>query len=214
MKNPSQKAFTPSNKIVLGDSRVLPGLPAYNLKALINEAKAVESTWNPSGSHGASPVIRLLLDQSGLVYSITGEIYNDGQIAGHQGGNALDVAGPSIHAVGDMLKRFAPLFSCVAYSSTTAGATVFVWNGAVTDPATITGATAFLAGTTDHIHVASSRSRMISVMSTNTDIKLMLNSSSGTALDYTVGEHNDVTAPPYSNASSGAQIALIKSRTW
>lgn len=157
----------------------------YNMVPLLQAARRKPvDIFNPNGSTGCSPILRLLLVQTGLAHSVVNEVALDGQVYGHHGGNAIDIGpGSPEHLLTDLrstasvLRSFAPLFSCVCYQdSRDETRSLYIWDGAVVNtPLDMTGmstsATEFAAACRSDIHVASSFGRIANVLSTNSSIR-------------------------------------------
>lgn len=158
---------------------------AYNIVPLLQAAsnKPV-SIFNPNGSTGCSPILRLLLTQTGIAHSVVNEISLDGQPFGHNGGNAIDVGPGSVQNMlsdlrlaANVIKTFAPLFSCVCYQDAAdAGRSLFIWDGAVVaNAAALTGlagsSAQFAQACQTDIHIASSKTRILHILKTDTNIQ-------------------------------------------
>lgn len=167
----------------LGTARSAATLPSYGIDLL--RAGCVEPNVlpNPNHSTGCSPVLRELLRESGVPFSVVREIANDGDTNGHQGGNAIDVAGPdsptilSGSSITDAqyqqmaeicryLRAVPSLFaSVIHYDPISPSNSLFIWDGHVTTVDQFGGVqSALVQAAIGNIHISSSRSRLIKTL--------------------------------------------------
>lgn len=144
---------------------------AFNKSALVNGLRGRAALPNPAGSLGCSPLLRELFAQGGVTAAVSGELYADGQVVGHASGDALDLADPAdspgaLDAALRIVQGMPSLFSLAAYyRPDTPQASVFVWDGSLISFSDLTDSqTAFLEKCSDHLHVSSSRRRLLNAL--------------------------------------------------
>lgn len=150
----------------IGDVRTDVAPSQYNLAEISQALRGEITLANPSTSPGCSPVLRLLLMQSGAPHSVTAELYQDGQVYGHGGGNALDVAPPAgsanvepiIHAVRSLPTAYA---TASFYDTATSTVRIFIWDGVVVAAEDMTDdQVEFAKLTVGSVHLSSSYARL------------------------------------------------------
>jgi hypothetical protein len=177
-------AITPTSN-ALGQVRLDGTLPKYGTDLLIQACTEDGVVLNPNHSPGCSPVLRELMTQSGVPYSVVREMANDGDPNGHEGGNAIDVAGPSTStvlvgaSVSDaayqemaeitaFLRAVPSLFaSVIHYDPITPSNSLFIWDGQLTTAGQFGGLSAqIVKDSISNIHISSSRSRLLANLKT------------------------------------------------
>lgn len=156
-------------------------IPAsYDLAALAQACAGDDLLSNPNGSAGCSPILRAFLNQTGVAYSLVREVARDGDPNSHQGGNAIDVAGPSsptfttggslsaqasteMAALVGVLRQVPELFACVIhYDPNASGNCLYIWNGAIVTAAKFGGvSSALVQNSVSNIHISSSKARLL-----------------------------------------------------
>lgn len=91
---------------------------------------------NPEQSFGCSPALRSIVALSGLQLVIGREQANDGDIAGHAGGNAVDVVGGHLPSFAAWLSAVPQLFACALHSPDATGDGLYVLDGQLVDRST------------------------------------------------------------------------------
>lgn len=126
---------------------------------LLRQACADTSTIpNPDNSPGSSPILRELLEMSGLTYSVVREMANDGQASGHQGGNAVDITG-DFNALTKWAYAFAGLFAAAMWVNPDPNQeSLYIWDGAIADLSVFPAG--FETGLTAKMHLATSIGRL------------------------------------------------------
>lgn len=213
----------------LGEVRVKSAPPMFDLSALYAASTSSGSSGslpNPNSSQGCSPILRALFLQSGLPHAVVSELADDGQDAGHLGGNAIDVA-PAVlsgsvatgqlRAIGDLVKRLAPLFAFAAfYFEAQPASSVFVWDGAVVDLDDVSpGVLSFAKQCTDRVHVASSSNRLAMALVDPIVSNLLggtANEGTGSSLTVSMDREVYVLAPRLS--SSVVSLHPPKTSSW
>lgn len=164
----------------LGVIRATPVTADYDLNVLRQGCTDKYTLVNPNSSPGCTPVLREFLTQSGLAYSLLREVARDGDPHSHQGGNAIDVAGPSttsfttggslsaaaateIGTLVRLLRQVPQLFACVVhYDPTTPQRCLYVWDGKVVTVDTFGGAASPLVqASITNVHISSSMGRLL-----------------------------------------------------
>jgi hypothetical protein len=164
----------------LGPARVTGTTPRYGLDLLVQACTEDGVLPNPNSSPGCSPILRELMNQSGVPFSVVREMANDGDSNGHEGGNALDLAGPATstvlagasltdaeyQAMGEIcafLRAVPTLFATVIhYDPVTPSNSLFIWDGKLTTASQFGGISAqIVKDSINNIHVSSSRSRLL-----------------------------------------------------
>lgn len=152
--NPS--AYLPGAVLALG-ARTTPVNSFFNLDLLRDACSNLGLVANTSHSSGCSPVLKELIKESGLVYAVSREIYDDGDTNGHKNGNAIDLIGETIDLehIARMLREMPELFSIVIFPNAEfEDETLYIYDGELTTAST------FPAQVADQIHIASSLARM------------------------------------------------------
>lgn len=171
----------------LGPVRVTGTAAKFGVDLLVQACTQDGVLPNPSQSPGCSTILRELMNQSGVPYSIVRELANDGDPNGHQGGNALDLAGPSTStvltgaSVNDgayqemavicaFLRAVPSLFATVIhYDPITPSNSLYIWDGRLTTAAQFGGVTAqVVKDSISNIHISSSRSRLLAALQSPT----------------------------------------------
>ncbi len=144
--------------VTLGRVRDVQVPEQFDLARLARAAKGADVLPNPADSPGCSPILRELLQQSGLAHGIDCELAHDSELVGHQGGNALDVTGSKaeLNAVIDLCVRLAPLFALVAYATTDR----VIYDGRLTFAPADSDLAEFARRCTGHVHIASTARRL------------------------------------------------------
>jgi hypothetical protein len=154
--------------------------PSFGISYLIEACTNPKVLANPNNSPGCSPILRELLIESGIVFSVTREMANDGDPYGHLGGNALDLAGPAsptvltgasvtdaayqeMAQITSFLRQVPSLFaSVIHYDPITPGASLYIWDGRIVTAAQYGGVTAqTVKDATSNIHISSSFTRLL-----------------------------------------------------
>lgn len=151
-------------------------LPHFNVQQLQAACSDPNLLPNPNNSDGCSPVLRAIMEMSGLPYSIIRETGNDQQDAGHQGGNAIDVTGPTppitddstaISDIADQemveieafLRSVPELFAvAVRVNEENDSESLYILDGKIVTKAAF--GTRLKKDTTNYIHIASSAARI------------------------------------------------------
>lgn len=187
----------------LGTIREDGGESGYDVTAMLDYLgtnTGNDAVPNPNRSAGVSPVLRALLTQSGIPFSIVREVYNDGDPNGHQGGNALDIAGAdtslavsqqtaseaqsaAMQALCNLLAQVPQLFSSVIHYDPEGGNSLFIWDGQLVTAKTYGGTSSqAVLGAVDNIHIASSKSRLLAALK-NADVLTALGATPAQATD-------------------------------
>lgn len=164
----------------LGPARVSGSTPDFGVSLLIDACSDTSVIPNPNNSPGCSPVLRELMAQSGVPYSVVREVANDGDPHGHQGGNAVDLAGPDVNSITpgsavsavdyqymasicSFLRSVPSLFaSVIHYDPITADSSLYIWDGQITTVDQFGGNDAqIVQDAMSNIHVSSSVGRLI-----------------------------------------------------
>lgn len=91
----------PSTSNPLGSGSADTALPHFDVEQLLRATTDPTILPNPNLSLGCSPILRAIFDMTGIPFQVVREVATDGQTNGHQGGNALDIIGPSPYLQGD-----------------------------------------------------------------------------------------------------------------
>lgn len=160
----------------LGVSTTNNTLPHFDVQQLQSACANPNMLPNPNHSEGCSPVLRAIFEMSGLPYAILREVSNDGQEAGHQGGNALDITGPTPPLTGDatavsdvadqemvelaaFIRSVPELFAvALRVNEENDSESLYILDGKIVTKAEF--GTRLKKDTTNYIHVASSASRL------------------------------------------------------
>lgn len=94
---------------------------------------------NPAHSTGCSPLLRELLQQIGLAYQVTREVFDDGNAAGHLGGNALDITSTDLADLARVFRQVPDLFETCAYQSEYPAESLFILAGTLVDAGALPG---------------------------------------------------------------------------
>lgn len=148
-------AFVPTVRDALGGRA--DEVPAAFDFDILRLACSADVLWNPAHSTGCSPILRELLQQTGLAYKVKREIFDDGNPAVHQGGNALDISSPDLAAVARLLRVAPQLFDIFAYQSQYPADGLFVVDGTIVEPAALTAGLIDDTGQTAHMSSSSAR---------------------------------------------------------
>lgn len=154
--------------------------PSFGIPFLIQACTTPSIVPNPNNSLGCSPILRELLVESGVAFSVTREVARDGDPNGHQGGNALDLAGPNsprvltgasatdaayqeMAAITDFLRQVPSLFaSVIHYDPITPQASLFIWDGRIVTADQFGGTAAqVVQDAMSSIHISSSFTRLL-----------------------------------------------------
>lgn len=154
--------------------------PSFGIPFLMEACTNTSLVPNPNNSPGCSPVLRELLVESGVAFSVTREMANDGDPNGHQGGNALDLAGPSsptvltgtsvsdeayqeMAEICSFLRQIPALFATVIhYDPVTPQASLFIWDGKIVTASQFGGTSAqIVKDAMSNIHISSSTARLL-----------------------------------------------------
>lgn len=166
------------------------GDPALDMTVIVSGLRGKTVLPNPGGSVGCTPALRELFAQAGASVAVVGETYNDGQLVGHASGDALDLAAlnddssTSIDQALRIVTSMPTLFSVAAhYRPTTPESSVFVWDGALVSYDDLsTDQIAFLNKCGNHLHVASSRRRLLNAIQTDPTVHSFVLSTNSTAV--------------------------------
>lgn len=202
-------AITPTSN-ALGQVRLAGTIPKYGTDLLIQGCTEDGVVPNPNHSPGCSPVLRELMTQSGVPYSVVREMANDGDPNGHEGGNAIDVAGPSTSTVlagasvtdsayqemaeiTGFLRAVPSLFaSVIHYDPITPTNSLFIWDGQLTTAGQFGGVNAqIVKDSISNIHISSSRSRLLANLNT-----AVIRAALG-------------TGPAFTDTTTGADIGAV-----
>jgi hypothetical protein len=164
----------------LGTARTTSTKASYGISFLIDACTDTAILPNPNGSSGCSPILRELLNESGVAYSVVREVANDGDPNSHQGGNALDLAGPDSPVVlvgqsvtaqayqqmGEIvafLSQVPELFACVIHlDPISPDNSLFIWDGQIVTSAQFGGDNAqMVQDSISNIHISSSKARLL-----------------------------------------------------
>lgn len=164
--------------VALGTIREDGGASRYDLSTLVAALTGSSGLVdNPNNSPGCSPVLRALLEQSGVPFSVTREVFNDGDPNAHAGGNALDIAGPdtalasnsasegnsqAMSVLCDLLATVPSLFATVIHYDPVTGHSLFIWDGKITTVNQFGGVDAqVVQDSINSIHISSSKTRLL-----------------------------------------------------
>lgn len=172
-----------TNSNAIGTVRVTSQPATYGTDLLIQACTQDGLVPNPNKSPGCTPILRELMNQSGVPYSVVLELANDGDPNGHEGGNAIDFAGPStstvltgasvndaalqeLAAIGTFIRAVPSLFAmAIHYDPITPSNSVYIWDGKLTNAAQFGGITAqIVTDSTSVIHVSSSKARLLAAL--------------------------------------------------
>jgi hypothetical protein len=128
---------------------------AFSVDFLIAACLNLLLVKNTGNSSGASPVLKEFMQESGYVYTVTREIFDDGDSAEHRGGNAIDVASTDLPSIARFLVQVPELFHSAYYTNVDyANESVYIQDGVIVSSST------FPEATSDTIHLSSSLQRM------------------------------------------------------
>ena len=171
----------PPTTTPLGVSSSNNTLPHFNVQQLQAACSDPNLLPNPNHSEGCSPVLRAIFEMSGLPYAVIREVSNDQQESGHQGGNAIDITGPTPPLTGDsisisdvadqemvelcvFIKSVPELFAvAVRVNEENDSESLYVLDGKIVTKSAF--GTRLKKDTTNYIHVASSGSRIRAALS-------------------------------------------------
>lgn len=154
--NEPARAYAPPSQTALG-GRDAEALASYDFTRLLLACQNPNVVPNGSKSTGCSPVLRELLRQSGAVYQVTREVFDDGDSAGHQGGNAIDVSSPYPIAVAALFRTAPTLVDTFAYLSPYGSESLFIRDGMITTSSDVAGLVDSSGAT---VHLSSSLHRL------------------------------------------------------
>lgn len=116
---------------------------------------------NPGHSAGCSPLLRELLQQTGLEHKLLREVFDDGNEAGHLGGNAIDITAVDPAAVARLFRQVPQLFETFAYQSEYPSESLYILAGSLTSMAALPGLVD-TSGVT--LHLSSSLPRLLAAL--------------------------------------------------
>lgn len=158
--NQPASAYLAASHTALG-GRSVEALPHYDFVRLLQGCENPNVLPNGGGSTGSSPILRELLHESGAVYQVTREFFDDGEPGGHQGGNALDISALHPLAVTAIFRAAPELVDTFAFQSPFASESLFIRDGVITTGAVLAGLID-VAGAT--MHISSSLHRLVDAL--------------------------------------------------
>lgn len=157
----------------MGDVRTDKVLANYDVDYLLRGATG-QPIANPANSPGCTPILRAIIDQTGMPYGIGRELSNDGESYGHQGGNAIDVIAAStstdehgaLAALCVLLQQVPELFATVIhYDPDYPANDLYIHDGQVTDNSAFGGTNSItVTEALGRIHISSSLGRLTSAL--------------------------------------------------
>lgn len=128
--------------------------PDFDLTLLVAASRNLQSVTNSARSIGISPLLKVLLSQSGVVYQVEREVWPDH--ASHAAGNAIDVSTDDPASLIYWLALVPVLFGEVTYTDPDyANESLYIQDGQLQSSATVESASTF-------VHIASTAERLSS----------------------------------------------------